>query len=131
MSESSLFAALCYLLPGVGPALTFALRRDDHFAQMHARQALLLLALALAGPLIWLTVAFLLAWLPTIGPLLGIASFGLVIAVWALALGSSVVGVVRALQGRAFSAPLIGQLAERAAPQLEEAPEPSAAIVSE
>jgi uncharacterized membrane protein len=69
---------------------------------------------AVLTPLVWAVGAWVLAYfIPVVGPMLGVTLFALVLAVLAGLVGSSIVGMVHALQGRLRPVPLVGHLAER------------------
>jgi uncharacterized membrane protein len=110
-APSRAFAALAYL-PLVWLYGLMA-RREDPLVAFHARQGLALSLLALGAPLAWAILAWLLTWVPGMGPILAVVLFGLVIAAELLVLAGLLIGVVGALRGRADPVPLVGSWAER------------------
>jgi uncharacterized membrane protein len=127
MSASSRYLAFfAYLLSLPGALYVLLARRDDAFAVYHARQSLALALAALLTPLIWLIAAFALAWIPTAGPVAGVALFALVLAAYVGFALSWVIGMVYALQGRVRAIPLVGRPATRQKRQTN--PEPEVAV---
>ena len=112
-SASRAFAVLSYLLGPIGWMLGLAVRRDDPLVVYHARQSIAIDALMLAAPLVWAGVAWLVSWIPSLGPILAVVLFGLVIATEIGALVALVYGVISAARGRIRLAPLVGSWAER------------------
>lgn len=109
MKPSSRYLAfLAYLLSLPGALILLLLRRRDPFVFYHARQSLVLSLAALVAPLIWAALAWALAWIPTVGPLLGISLFSLVIAIFIALAFSWLAGLIYALQGKIRPLPLIG-----------------------
>ncbi|MEN9934396.1 MAG: hypothetical protein RLZZ387_975 [Chloroflexota bacterium] len=106
---------LAYVLPLAGPALTLATRRDDTFARYHGTQGLAIDIGALAAPVVWAALGWVLAWIPTIGPLAALVTFALVVAFELLMLGARALGVARVLRGQLGAAPVVGGWAERIA----------------
>jgi uncharacterized membrane protein len=125
-TQSRAIALVTYLLPLAGPLGALAARRHDALVRYHALQALAIDLGALAAPLIWAALGWVLAWVPTAGPLLGLASFGLVLAVEALLFVGRLLGVFWALRGELRAAPVVGGWAERLAFTAEPPPAPAA-----
>ena len=117
MSQSSRYLAfVSYLLSLPGALFVLLARRDDPFAVYHARQSLRLAIIGITTPLIWAVVAWVLAWIPLIGGMLGVLLFALVIAVYAGLLISWIGGIIYSLRGEARPMPLFGvRLARRRA----------------
>jgi uncharacterized membrane protein len=125
VSKSSRYlACVAYLLSLPGALFVLLARRDDPFATYHARQSLAIVGVALAAPLLWLVVAWIAAWIPLFGAVVGLSLFALVIATYAGLAVSWVVGIVFALQGRARPIPLVGAWATRRAARATPVPEP-------
>lgn len=108
---SRYLAFFAYLLSAVGALYVLLARRDDPFAVFHAKQSLAIAAAAVAAPLAWLIVAWLSAWIPVVGPLIGMPLFALVIAAYIGLAVSWVAGMIFALQGRVRPVPLVGSWA--------------------
>ena len=106
--NSRILAALAYLLFPVGWLFGLFLQRDD-FVRFHARQSLGLLIATLAAPALWAVIAWLLALVPIVGPLVAAALFAVVIALWLAVLGVAVWGMVNALRGKWTVAPVFGR----------------------
>jgi uncharacterized membrane protein len=99
---------LAYLFSIPGAAVVLLVRRGDPFATYHARQSLAIGAAAVAVPLVWAVVAWVVTWIPLAGPVMGVSTFALVLAAY-VALGfSALVGMVYALRGRLRPVPLVG-----------------------
>ncbi|HWQ14504.1 MAG TPA: hypothetical protein VNL77_17030 [Roseiflexaceae bacterium] len=125
-TQSRTIALVTYLLPLVGPLGALAGRRADPLVRYHALQALAIDLGALALPLLWAALGWLLAWVPTAGPVLALASFGLVLAFEVLLLAGRLLGMAWALRGQLRPAPLVGAWAERQALAAEPPPAPAA-----
>ena len=114
MSTSSRYLAfLSYLLSLPGALFVLLARRDDSFAIFHARQSLALVIVALITPLIWGVLAWGLAWIPLVGPMLGVILFALVIATYVGLSFSWIAGMIYSLKGIVRPIPLIGARATR------------------
>lgn len=109
VSENSrVWAVAAYLLLAVGGLLVYLLNRKDEFAIFHARQSLWLTFLAIFVPGAWVVVAWLIALIPLVGPLLAVASFSLVIAFILAWLAAWIFGMIHALSGRQTGVPFFG-----------------------
>ena len=114
MSRSSRYLAfLSYLLSLPGALFVLLARRDDPFAVYHARQSLRLAIIGLAAPLVWGGVAWILAWIPTLGPMLSVILFALLIAVYFGILLSWIAGMIYSLKGQVRPLPLFGTRSTR------------------
>lgn len=114
MSQSSRYLAFTsYLLSLPGALFVLLARRDDLFAVYHARQSLRLAIIGIAVPLIWAAVAWMLAWIPLIGGMLGVILFALVIATYAGILISWIAGMIYSLKGQVRPMPLFGTRSPR------------------
>jgi uncharacterized membrane protein len=129
-ASSRYLALLSYLLSLPGALLVLLLRRSDPFAAYHARQSLQLALAALITPLLWAILAWALAWIPLVGPMLGVILFSLVLAVYAGLALSWIAGMVFALRGSARPVPLVSA-AQALRPRRAPAPLPSAAPEAE
>jgi len=101
------------LLSLPGALFVLLARRDDSFAIFHARQSLALAIVALITPLIWGVLAWGLAWIPLVGPMLGVILFALVIAAYIGLFFSWIAGMIYSLKGIVRPIPLIGARATR------------------
>jgi len=110
-SSSRYLAFAAYLLSLPGALYILLARRSDPFAVYHARQSLLIVAAGVATPLLWAVCAWLLAWVPLVGPVIAVTLFALVLAVCAGLTFSWIAGMVYALQGRFTRVPLVGRWA--------------------
>jgi len=109
VSRSSRYLAfVSYLLSLPGALFVLLARRDDPFAVYHARQSLSLAIVGIVAPLIWAIVAWLLAWIPTVGAMLGVILFALLIAAYAGILFSWIAGMVYSLKGQVRPLPFFG-----------------------
>jgi uncharacterized membrane protein len=109
VSQSSRYLAfLSYLLSLPGALFVLLARREDQFAVYHARQSLTLAIIGIVSPLIWAIVAWLLAWIPTFGAMLGVILFALVIATYFGILFSWIAGMIYSLKGQVRPLPLFG-----------------------
>jgi uncharacterized membrane protein len=121
-------AFFAYLLSIAGALYVLLARRNDSFAVFHAKQSMAIAVALVATPLVWVIVAWAGAWIPIVGPLIGLSLFALVIATYIGLFGSWIAGMMFALQGRAKLVPLIGAWAVRPSPA---APEPMPALAAE
>jgi len=112
-TSSRYLAFLSYLLSLPGALFVLLARRDDSFAIFHARQSLALAIVALITPLIWGVLAWGLAWIPLVGPMLGVILFALVIATYVGLFFSWIAGMIYSLKGIVRPIPLIGARATR------------------
>jgi uncharacterized membrane protein len=118
VSQSSRYLAFfSYLLSLPGALFVLLARRDDLFAVYHARQSLRLAIIGIAAPLIWVVVAWVLAWIPLIGGMLGVVLFALVIATYVGILISWIAGMIYSLKGQVRPMPLFGTRSRRRAAQ--------------
>ena len=92
VEDNKVIAALSYV--GLLVLVPLLAKRDSPFAQFHARQGLVFLIIFMVG---WLVF-----WIPLIGWLL-----------WLAVAVLDIVGLVKALSGQAWKAPVIGDLAEK------------------
>jgi uncharacterized membrane protein len=131
VSQSSRFLAfLSYLLSLPGALFVLLARRDDPFAIYHARQSLRLAIIGLATPLIWAVVAWVLAWIPLVGGMLGIILFALVIATYVGVLISWIAGMIYSLKGQLRPLPLFGtRSTHRRAAQIATTPGTTAELI--
>ena len=107
-------AVLAYLIPVVGPIyLLFFTKRDNLFLVYHDRQQLALALTVVAMPVVWAVVAYPIAWIPTIGPLVSMALFSLVILTWVFAVVIWLIGLIQAVGNRLKPLPVVWQLSER------------------
>jgi len=131
VSQSSRYLAfISYLLSLPGALFVLLARRDDPYAVYHARQSLRLAIVAMATPLIWAVVAWVLAWIPIVGGMLGVSLFALVIAAEVGVLISWIGGMIYSLKGQVRPLPLFGRrLARQRAPQATPTPETTAELI--
>jgi uncharacterized membrane protein len=131
VSQSSRYLAfISYLLSLPGALFVLLARRDDPYAVYHARQSLRLVIAAIAAPLIWVVLAWVLAWIPLVGGMLAVALFALVIATEVGVLISWIGGVIYSLKGQVRPLPLFGlRLARQRAPQAALTPETTAELI--
>ena len=131
MSQSSRYLAfVSYLLSLPGALFVLLARRDDPFAVYHARQSLRLAIIGLAAPIVWAVVAWILAWIPLIGGMLGVVLFALLIAAYVGVLISWIAGMIYSLKGQVRPIPLFGaRSTRRRAPQATTAPETTAELI--
>jgi uncharacterized membrane protein len=126
--SSRYLACVAYLLNLPGALYVLLARRDDSFAVYHARQSLALALAAILMPLAWAVCAWGLAWVPLLGPVLGVALFALMLAAYCGLLAAWLAGMLYALQGRVKRLPVIGpRLPEPAAPPA--APESTSELI--
>ncbi len=106
-------AFLAYFVPILGWLYVLLFRREDKFATYHAKQSLGLTIVGVAAPVVWAVVAWIIAWIPTAGPLIAVSLFGLVILTYLFLAVAWVLGMVYALQARIEPMPIVGGWAEQ------------------
>jgi uncharacterized membrane protein len=123
VSNSSRYLAfLAYLLSLPGALFMLLTHRDNAFVVYHARQSLAIAIAAIVAPLAWAVVAWVSAWIPLVGAVVGLSLFALVIAAYVGLIVSWIVGMAFALRGLVRPVPLVGAWATR---------RPKAAVTSE
>ena len=111
--ESRLRPAIAWLLPILGWAWLWLQHRDDARARQALRESLALWLAVLGALCLWALAAWLLTWLPFVGPLMAMASFSLVLVAWLVCALLWLSGLLRALRGDARPLPLLGRLTRR------------------
>lgn len=113
MDATNIWAFLAYLLSIFGSLYVYLFRRQDRFAVYHASQSVALFLFTVGLLLGWFVAAFVLAWIPVAGAVLGFSLFALVMAGWVMAFIIWIVGMSRALRSVIEPLPLIGRWGER------------------
>lgn len=114
MSKSNEMAAFfAYLVPILGPLYALLAHRDEEFPVFHAKQSLILTVTAIGAPLLWGVFAWVVLWVPMVGPLVAIAAFSLVILVYTLLAVDWILGMINALRYELKPLPVVGRWAER------------------
>jgi uncharacterized membrane protein len=109
VSQPSRYLAFTsYLLSLPGALFVLLARRDDLFAVYHARQSLRLAIIGIAAPIVWAVIAWVLAWIPLVGGMLGVVLFALLIATYVGILISWIAGMIYSLKGQVRPMPLFG-----------------------
>lgn len=111
--SSQVLAFLAYALLIFGWLLVQVTARKDRFAAYHARQSLGLSVAVIVGPLIWLVVAWLVAWIPVVGAVVAAASFSLVIALFIAGAVAWFTGLSNAMRAQLKPVPFFGDWALR------------------
>lgn len=106
-------AFLAYLLSILGWLYVLLFRRRDKLAVYHAKQSLGLTLIAMAASVAWALGAWILSWIPLVGPLVAAATFSLVILTYAFLGVAWIIGMVYALQAKTKPLPLVGRWVER------------------
>jgi uncharacterized membrane protein len=112
-TASRLSAFVAYLLPIIGWVYVFLFRSEDRFARFHAKQAVMLLAAAIAAPAVWAVAAWLVTRVPILGPMTAAGTFALVVAAHLVLLVAWFTGMVHTLQGHVKLLPIVGRWAVR------------------
>ena len=112
-SETTLLSLICYLIPVLGPVYLLVQKRDSRFATVHAQQ-MLALALSLVALLAgWAVVGWVMAWIPTAGPLIAGMLFALVITGLIAGAVLWLTGLIHALRGREATLPVVWNVSQR------------------
>jgi uncharacterized membrane protein len=112
------FAFLAYLLSVVGALYILLARRNDKFAVYHAKQSLGITILALAVLIVWIVIAWIIAWIPYVGFIFAMALFSLVMAAYLVLAIVYILGMKYALDEKMQPVPIVGGLAERVSSML-------------
>lgn len=111
--SNRIVAFLAYLLPILGLLYVFIASRENEFAVFHARQSLTLTAFAIGTPLGWAIASWALLWIPTVGPLLAVPGFTMVILIFLFLAVVWILGLANALRVVQKPLPVIGRWADR------------------
>ncbi len=106
-------AFLAYLVPVLGWLYILIAERKDRFSRYHAKQSLVLTLALVGAVLVWLVLAWVLTWLPFVGPIIAAFSFTLVALVWVVVVVDWIVGMVYALRVEMKPVPLLGGWGEK------------------
>ncbi|MBS1253783.1 MAG: hypothetical protein MAG451_02836 [Anaerolineales bacterium] len=113
MRKSRSLAFLAYLLSILGWFYVLLFHKKDKFAVYHAKQSVMLTIFAVATPMVWALISWILAWIPLVGSVVAATLFSLVIAAYILLGAAWIVGMVYALQAKRELVPVVGGWAER------------------
>ncbi len=102
-------AFLAYLLLVFGWLYVFLFHKNNRLAVYHAKQSILLTAMAICAPVIWVVVTWVMSWVPY-GFLVASSTFSFVIAIYILLIVDWVIGMVYALQAKIKPVPIVGRL---------------------
>jgi uncharacterized membrane protein len=111
--SSQVLAFLAYAFWIVGWLIVMVVARNDRFAAYHARQSLGLSLAIILAPLVWLIVAWMIAWIPSVGVVISAAIFSLVIGLYIVAAVAWVYGMIHAARGQYRPVPFFGDWAAR------------------
>jgi uncharacterized membrane protein len=107
-ATARLLSFLFYLLPGLGWLVAYFMWRRNTFVYYHACQSLGLALVAIMVPVGWAVIAWFLAWIPFAGPLVGTATFALVMGAYMALVPAWLMGIVHALKLEAKAVPVFG-----------------------
>lgn len=100
--EEKIFAFLCYLISIIGVLIVLLTKSErTDYSIYHAKQGLVLF---IAAIIVWI-VAFILAFIPIIGKVIGWILWIIIIVLW-------IVGMINALSDKKVPLPLIGHYGE-------------------
>lgn len=106
-------AFLAYLLSVLGWLYVLLFGREDKLAVYHAKQSLGLTLVSVGVVIVWAVGAWIISWIPLVGPLIAAASFALVILAYVFLGAAWIIGMVYALQAKTKALPLVGKWVER------------------
>ena len=106
-------AFLAYLLPVLGWLYVLVFHRKDEFAVYHAKQSLVITITAIGAPMVWAVVAWVIAWIPLVGPVVAAALFALVMLTYIVLVATWIVGLVYVSRAKMKPIPVVGGWAER------------------
>jgi len=109
---SRLPAVLAYLIPIIGWLYVFLLQRRNTFAMYHLRQSIGLFLFLVASLLIWIVLAWIIAWMPYMVAI-SAALFAIVVAAYLYGAVAWIMGLINALRNRSVPLPGFGRWAER------------------
>ena len=107
-STSRVFAFIAYLLLAIGWLVVMLVRRNDSFAVYHARQSLRLTLVAIALPLAWVVLGYIVTIVPLAGPFVAVTAFTLVLAGYFALVIAWGAGLINAARGRSAAPPFFG-----------------------
>ncbi|MGB0388435.1 MAG: hypothetical protein ACPGWR_26755 [Ardenticatenaceae bacterium] len=113
MQSNRISAVLAYLLLIFGWVYVFVARKEDKLAVYHAKQSITIILLAIAALVSWLIITWILMLVPYVGPVVGIAVFGLVIASHIFLFFTWIRGMIDAWQAKTQPLPVVGKWAAR------------------
>ncbi|MCK4472196.1 MAG: hypothetical protein KAW49_10470 [Anaerolineae bacterium] len=105
-------AFLAYLLPIFGWLYVLLFHKKEKFAVYHAKQSMMLTITAIGAQAVWAVIAWVVSWVPFIGPVIAVALFSLVIATYMLLAVVWITGMIYALQAKARPIPVVGGWAQ-------------------
>ena len=106
-------AFIAYLVPVLGWLYGLLFERKDEFVLYHAKQAMMLTITAVVAPVAWAVAAWILVWVPLVGPVLAATLFALVVLTYLSLAAVWIVGMINALTAQAKPLPVVGRWAER------------------
>lgn len=113
MESNKLSALLAYLLFFFGWIYVFVSHKEDKLALYHTKQSIMIVLVAIGAPLLWLVVAWILMWIPFLGPVLAMSFFAFVIITYMALAVAWVTGMLYAWQAQTKPVPLVGKWGER------------------
>jgi uncharacterized membrane protein len=96
-------ATLAYF-PVLGWLTALITRRP--LVRFHVRQSLLLVGFVLLGFGAWVVLAWLIAFIPYVGPILSVALFALLVAIYILVIINLILGIINASRGSMRAVPM-------------------------
>jgi len=111
--DNRLFAILAYILPVIGGIVGLAVNRDNSLTRTHGQQSIGAVLTMIVTFFTWVVVAFFIALVPSVGPIISIALFGLVIAIDIFIVINWIISFVFAMRGKERVIPLSNRLVVR------------------
>lgn len=112
MNGASRLAAVLAYLPVIGWLYVFFFHRNNGLAIYHLKQAIGLCLFLIATLVVWVVVAWVLAWIPYMA-VVSVALFTIVIAAYLYGVVAWILGIINALSNRSVPLPGFGQWASR------------------
>jgi uncharacterized membrane protein len=107
------FAALAYILPVVGGVIGMLADGRNPLTRSHALQSIAAVITLILSFLVWIAVGYVVALVPTLGPIISISLFSLVIAMAVFLAVNWIVSLVVALRGEERTIPIANRIALR------------------
>jgi len=111
-SDPARFSAAIAYIPVIGWLYVFLTQRKSPLALYHLRQSIGLFVFLIAVLVIWMVVAWLLAWIPYMA-IVSAALFTLVIVAYFYGVIAWVLGLIKALRSEVTPLPVFGRWADR------------------
>ncbi len=112
-SNGRTFAVLAYIVPLIGGLIGLLIDRRNPLTRVHAQQSLGAVAALALSFVAWGVIAYLVALIPAVGPVIGVALFSFVIAMTIFLLINWIFSLLHALRGAERTIPFGNRIVRR------------------